>query len=48
MALLARGHAPAENISRTGETLTARTLATVLGPAFSRVQFAPDLLPSES
>ena len=47
VALLARGHALVEDVPGTGKTLTARTLATALGLEFSRVQFTPDLLPSD-
>ena len=38
VALLARGHVLVEDVPGTGKTLTARTLATVLGLEFSRVQ----------
>ncbi len=47
VALLARGHVLVEDVPGTGKTLTARTLATALGLDFSRVQFTPDLLPSD-
>jgi MoxR-like ATPase len=47
VALLARGHVLVEDVPGTGKTLTARTLATALGLEFSRVQFTPDLLPSD-
>ena len=44
---LARGHVLVEDVPGTGQTLTARTLAAALGLSFSRVQFTPDLLPSD-
>ncbi|WP_254841458.1 AAA family ATPase [Natronomonas marina] len=47
VALLSRGHVLVEDVPGTGKTLTARTLATALGLEFSRVQFTPDLLPSD-
>jgi MoxR-like ATPase len=45
--ILARGHVLLEDVPGTGKTLTARSLATALGLEFSRVQFTPDLLPSD-
>ncbi|MFB6296488.1 MAG: AAA family ATPase [Halobacteriales archaeon] len=47
VALLAGGHALIEDVPGTGKTLTARSLSTVLGLSFSRVQFTPDLLPAD-
>ncbi|CQH58308.1 AAA-type ATPase (MoxR subfamily) [Halobacterium hubeiense] len=44
---LARGHVLLEDVPGTGKTLTARSLATALGLEFTRVQFTPDLLPSD-
>jgi MoxR-like ATPase len=46
-AVLARGHVLLEDVPGTGKTLTARLLARALGLSFSRVQFTPDLLPSD-
>ncbi len=46
-AVLARGHVLIEDVPGTGKTLTARLLARALGLSFSRVQFTPDLLPSD-
>ena len=46
-AVLARGHVLVEDVPGTGKTLTARLLARALGLSFSRVQFTPDLLPSD-
>jgi len=47
VGLLARGHVLLEDVPGTGKTLTARSFATALGLAFSRVQFTPDLLPTD-
>ncbi|NIC00516.1 MoxR family ATPase [Halobacterium sp. R2-5] len=44
---LARGHVLLEDVPGTGKTLTARSLADALGLGFTRVQFTPDLLPSD-
>ncbi|MFC6838460.1 AAA family ATPase [Halomarina ordinaria] len=46
-AFLARGHVLLEDVPGTGKTLTARSVATALDLSFSRVQFTPDLLPSD-
>jgi MoxR-like ATPase len=45
--VLARGHVLLEDVPGTGKTLTARSFATALGLAFSRIQFTPDLMPSD-
>jgi len=45
--LLARGHVLLEDVPGTGKTLTARSVATALGLEFSRIQFTPDLMPSD-
>ena len=42
-----RGHVLLEDVPGTGKTLTARSLATALDLSFSRVQFTPDLLPTD-
>jgi MoxR-like ATPase len=47
LGVLARGHVLLEDVPGTGKTLTARSIATALGLSFSRVQFTPDLLPSD-
>lgn len=47
VALLCRGHALLEDVPGVGKTLLARSLATVSGSGFSRVQFTPDVLPSD-
>jgi len=45
--LLARGHVLVEDVPGTGKTLTAVALADALGLDFNRIQFTPDLLPSD-
>jgi len=44
---LSKQHVLIEDVPGTGKTLTARLLADALGLEFSRIQFTPDLLPSE-
>lgn len=46
-ALLSRGHVLLEDVPGTGKTMLAKTLAKSLDLAFSRIQFTPDLLPSD-
>ena len=46
-ALVARGHVLLEDVPGTGKTVTARSLALSLDGRFSRIQFTPDLLPSD-
>jgi len=45
--VLARGHILLEDVPGTGKTLAARSVATALGLDFSRIQFTPDLMPSD-
>ncbi len=45
--VLGRGHVLIEDVPGTGKTLTARSFATALGLEFSRIQFTPDLMPSD-
>ena len=47
VTLLARGHALLEGVPGTGKTLAVRTLAEGIGIDFGRVQFTPDLMPSD-
>ncbi|MBZ6494918.1 AAA family ATPase [Natrinema longum] len=46
-AVLARGHVLLEDVPGTGKTVTARVIAESMGLAFKRIQFTPDLLPSD-
>ena len=46
-ALLADGHVLMEDVPGTGKTKLAKSLARSLNIGFSRVQFTPDLLPSD-
>ncbi|TCJ03416.1 AAA family ATPase [Cytobacillus praedii] len=46
-AILAGGHVLLEGVPGTGKTQMVRTLAALLGGDFSRIQFTPDLLPSD-
>jgi MoxR-like ATPase len=45
--ILAGGHILLEDLPGLGKTLIARTFARVLGLDFARIQFTPDLLPSD-
>lgn len=45
--LLCRGHVLIEDVPGVGKTMLARALAQSLGCTFSRVQFTPDMLPSD-
>ena len=47
VSLLAGGHCLLEGVPGIGKTLTLSTMARVLGGSFSRIQFTPDLLPSD-
>ena len=46
-ALIADGHCLLEGVPGVAKTLAAQTLATVVGGTFSRIQFTPDLVPSD-
>jgi MoxR-like ATPase len=47
VCLLAQGHLLIEGVPGLAKTLTIKTTAEVLGGSFSRVQFTPDLVPSD-
>jgi MoxR-like ATPase len=47
VALLAQGHLLIEGVPGLAKTLTIKTTAGVLGGSFSRIQFTPDLVPSD-
>jgi len=47
IGLLCQGHVLIEDVPGVGKTILARSLAQSLGCTFSRVQFTPDLLPSD-
>ena len=46
-ALLADGHVLIESVPGLGKTLLVRALGRVLGCGFNRIQFTPDLMPSD-
>lgn len=46
-SILVGGHVLLEGVPGTGKTQMVRTLATLLGGNFNRIQFTPDLLPSD-
>ena len=46
-ALLAKGHVLLEDVPGTGKTVLAKSLAKSLDTKFKRIQFTPDLLPSD-
>ncbi len=47
VALLCQGHLLIEDVPGVGKTMLARSLARSLGCSFSRIQFTPDMLPSD-
>lgn len=46
-SLVAGGHVLLEDVPGTGKTVMAKSLAGSIGAEFSRIQFTPDLLPSD-
>jgi MoxR-like ATPase len=47
VAFLARGHVLLEGVPGTAKTLLVRALGSALGVGFGRIQFTPDLMPSD-
>ncbi len=47
IALLCQGHLLIEDVPGVGKTMLARALARSLGCSFKRIQFTPDMLPSD-
>lgn len=47
IALLSQGHLLIEDVPGVGKTMLARSLAKSLGCRFKRIQFTPDMLPSD-
>ncbi len=47
IALMSQGHVLIEDVPGVGKTMLAKSLARSTGCAFSRIQFTPDLLPSD-
>ncbi|MGH2548820.1 MAG: AAA family ATPase, partial [Thermomicrobiales bacterium] len=46
-ALLCRGHVLIEDVPGVGKTMVAKAFARTVGCSFKRIQFTPDLLPSD-
>ncbi|MDQ3493256.1 MAG: AAA family ATPase, partial [Chloroflexota bacterium] len=47
VALLCQGHLLIEDVPGTGKTVLAKAIARSLGCSFRRIQFTPDLLPTD-
>ena len=47
VALLSGGHVLIEGVPGTAKTLMAKTLSHIIRAEFKRVQFTPDLMPSD-
>lgn len=46
-ALIAEGHLLVEDVPGVGKTMLAKSISTSIGCSFKRIQFTPDLLPSD-
>jgi len=47
VGLLSQGHILIEDVPGTGKTMLAKSLARSIGCSFNRIQFTPDMLPSD-
>jgi len=47
VAILANGHVLLEGVPGIAKTLTAKVMAKLISSGFSRIQFTPDLMPSD-
>jgi MoxR-like ATPase len=47
ISLLSRGHLLIEDVPGVGKTMLARSLSLSIGSSFGRIQFTPDMLPSD-
>ena len=47
LALLCKGHILIEDVPGPGKTILARAVARSIGCTFRRIQFTPDMLPSD-
>ncbi|MDP5274151.1 AAA family ATPase [Chengkuizengella axinellae] len=47
ISLLSKGHVLLEDVPGTGKTKLAKTFATLINASFNRIQFTPDVLPSD-
>jgi MoxR-like ATPase len=47
ISMLCKGHVLLEDVPGTGKTVLAKTIAKLLGGQFRRLQFTPDVLPSD-
>lgn len=47
ICLFAEGHALLEGVPGTAKTLMVKTIATIIGAGFNRIQFTPDMMPSD-
>src|SRR5262245_23359672 len=47
ICIFAEGHALVAGAPRTAQTLTVNTIARIIGAGFNRIQFTPDLMPSD-